>query len=133
MSNTNHDTNMTGNADNCDTLRTKSGQPVAGTVHTSIAFRSRDEAITALFLQVFGASPVFPDPIPMKPDFPEPDFEPLSKRVDRVRLLELEVTDLERQLAEVTKQRDEWFELYTQTLKKLGDAREQIAKLITDV
>jgi phage shock protein A len=53
--------------------------------------------------------------------------------VDRVRLLELEVTDLERQLAEVTKQRDEWFELYTQTLKKLGDAREQIAKLITDV
>lgn len=64
MNTTNDDTNMTGNADNCDPLRTKSGQPVAGTVHTSIAFRSRDEAIACLCQKVFGASPVFPDPTP---------------------------------------------------------------------
>lgn len=36
---------------------------------------------------------------------------------------------LERELSEVTKQRDEWFEVYTRTLKKLGDAREQIAEV----
>lgn len=41
MSNTNDDTNMTGNADNCDPLRTKSGQGVSGS-HASVEEIAKD-------------------------------------------------------------------------------------------
>ena len=109
MSNTNDDTNMTGNADNCDPLRTKSGQGVSGTVHASIAFPSRDEAITALCQNVFGASPVFPDPVP-EPTIPAncrnalrdagKPAQPLSELAKLINSWDEYLITVEREIAE---------------------------------
>ena len=61
MNETNHDTNMTGNADNRSELRTNCGQGNNHDVQVDVAipFRSRDEAIIALCQKVFGAWPVY--------------------------------------------------------------------------
>lgn len=65
-----HIDESTGNADNRPELRTISGQ-----VNIAFEARSRDEVIERLCMKVFGAYPVYTDPVPTppaeRPKFPE--------------------------------------------------------------
>lgn len=76
----------TPDADICGELRTKSGQGInqgeqaTGKLSMSVAFRSRDEAIERLCMKVFGAIPVYPDPVPPTPPAPAAMATPWEDR-----------------------------------------------------
>lgn len=123
--------NMT---DNRSELRTNCGQVInqGVQVHTSIGFRSRDEAIERLCQKVFGASPSYPDRHDQPTTAPsdacgrcvelpdQSEADPYEREAAKAA-----IKVLQRELAEAKFDLQFRRDLYALQSKELAEAREQ--------
>lgn len=106
MSNTNDDTNMTGNADNCDALRTKSGQKFCDCVSPRTLWAARGFCYRCE-LKTPPIEPAAPDlTYPLECQI-EKQHELIDKLERQLAEARKQKAELVRQLVEVTRQRDQ--------------------------